>query len=282
MSQSVALATTRSSENVGIRRPCLVNVSRADGLPAWAPKAQRTMQPWVERSYRPTIERLPPPPQLVPESLSSEEPHPFDVAGMDDSALLAAVVGCSRETAAKWIGAAGSLARLSRFGVDDLVEMAGISPSEATRVLAACELGRRGVLRESRPAGPLHGAAEIARWFKLRLGAQFVQDIWIVGVDDSRGLHGVCRISHGDVHGRTLDPNAILAAISRMHVKTVALVHNHPSGDIDVCPEDMQFVLRAHRALLSARLKLADFIIVGPKAAYCSMAERGSLPGMHL
>lgn len=280
MSQSVALATTPSSMSVAMRRPCVVNESRADGLPAWAPKTQRTMQPWVDRPYRPAIKRLAPPAQLAPESFASEEPHPFDVAAMDDAALLAAVVGCSRETAAKWIAAAGSLARLSRFGVDDLVEMAGISPPEATRVLAACELGRRGVLRESRPTGPLHGAAEIARWFKLRIGTQFVQDIWIVGVDDSRGLHGVCRISHGDVHGRALDPNAILAAVARMHVKTVALVHNHPSGDVEVCPEDMQFVLRAHRALLSARLKLADFIIVGTKATYCSMAERGSLPGM--
>lgn len=261
------------------RRTCRVNESRADGLPVWAPLAQRTMQPWTLRAYRPKTERLPAPVQLAPESLASERPHPFDVAAMDDAALLVAVVGCSRETALKWIGAAGSLTRLSRFGIDDLVELAGISQSEAARVLAACELGRRGLLRETRPTGALHGAAEIARWFKLRIGGQFVQDIWIVGIDEAQGLHGVCRVSHGDVHGNTLDARSVITAASRMHVKAIAIVHNHPSGDVAVTPDDMRFVLRVHRAAISARIKLADFIILGPQSGYSSMAEHGTLPG---
>jgi DNA repair protein RadC len=279
--QPHVLATLRVP--VPARSTCRVNESRADGLPAWAPLTPRTMQPWGMRAYRPKIERLPQPPPLAPESLASERPHPFDVAAMDDAALLVAVVGCSRKTALKWIHAAGSLTRLSRFGIDDLVELAGISESEAMRVLAACELGRRGLLRESRPTGPLHGAAEIARWFKLRIGGQFVQDMLIVGIDEARGLHGACRISHGDVHGAALDTSSVLTAAARMHVKTIAIVHNHPSGDVAVTPEDLRFVLRVHRAALSARLKLADFIIVGPKSSYpsySSMAEQGTLPGI--
>jgi DNA repair protein RadC len=270
----------QSATDLVDRRTCRVNESRADGLPAWAPLTQRTMQPWTLRAHRPKVERLPNPAQLAPESLASERPHPFDVAAMDDAALLVAVVGCSRETALKWIGAAGSFTRLSRFGIDDLVELAGISQSEAARVLAACELGRRGLLRETRPTGALHGAAEIARWFKLRIGGQFIQDIWIVGIDEARGLHGVCRISHGDVHGNALDASAVITATSRMHVRTIAIVHNHPSGDVAVTPDDMRFVLRVHRAAISARMKLADFIILGPKSGYSSMAEQGTLPGM--
>lgn len=273
-------AHARSTVDLVDRRTCRVNESRADGLPAWAPLTPRTMQPWGLKAHRPKIERLPQPAPLAPESLASERPHKFDVAAMDDAALLVAVVGCSRETALRWIRAAGSLTRLSRFGIDDLTELAGISEADAARVLAACELGRRGLLRETRPSGPLCGSAEIARWFKLRIGGQFVQDMWIVGIDESRGLHGVCRISHGDVHGTALDTSAVITAASRMHVRTIAIVHNHPSGDVVVAPEDLRFVLRVHRAALSARLKLADFIIVGPKPGYSSMAEQGTLPGM--
>lgn len=276
----------RSAADLVDRRTCRVNEARADGLPSWAPPAKRTMQPWTMRAHRPKIERLPAPPNwgpqlaLAPGSLATEPPHPYDMVAMDDAALLVAIAGCSRETALKWLSAAGSLVRLSRFAIDDLVELAGISEPEAARILAACELGRRGLLRESRPAGPLYGAAEIARWFKLRIGGQFVQDIWVVGIDDSRGLHGVCRVSHGDVHGNALDVSSILAASSRMHTKTIVLVHNHPSGDLDVTSDDLRLVLRVHRAALSARMKLADFILVGPKSGYSSMAEQGTLPGM--
>jgi DNA repair protein RadC len=259
---------------------CQLNSTRPDGLPSWAPPTPRTMQPWTVRAYRPQVERLPAPVNFAPESFASEKPHPFDVAALDDAALLVTIVGCPRETALKWLAAAGSLLRLSRFSIDDLVELAGISQAEAARVLAACELGRRGLLRESRPMGPLHGAAEIARWFKLRIGGQFVQDIWVVGIDAARGLHGVCRISQGDVHGCSLDATAVLSAASKLHVKTIALVHNHPSGDLSFAPDDLRFVLRVHRAALSARLKLADFILVGPKPGYSSMAEQGTLPGL--
>lgn len=272
------LAKQRSEPLVGNRLD-RVNESRADGLPAWAPQTPRTMQPWALRAHRPKLERLPPPVQFAPQSMATERPHAFDMAAMDDAALLVAIVGCSRETALKWIGAAGSLARLSRFDIDDLIELSGMTESEAKRVLAAGELGRRGLLRESRPEGTLYGAAEIARWFKLRIGGQFVQDIWVVGIDDSRGLHGVCRVSHGDVHGETLDPGSVVTAASRMHVKRIALVHNHPSGDVSVTAEDMRFVMRVHRAVLSARMKLADVILVGPRTAYSSMAEQGTLPG---
>ncbi|MBK9258812.1 MAG: hypothetical protein IPM54_03135 [Polyangiaceae bacterium] len=280
--QSLAAMAVRPpsrSTDLGRSRVNRVNEARADGLPAWAPPTPRAMQPWSPREYRAKTVRLPPPAQLAPESLSAERPHPFDVAAMDDAALLVTVAGCSRETALKWIAAAGSLVRLSRFGIDDLVELAGISQADAARILAACELGRRGLVREARPTGPMYGAAEIARWFKLRIGGQFVQDIWIVGIDDARGLHGTCRISHGDVHGTALDVNAVTTAAAKMHVKTIAIVHNHPSGDVSVTPDDMRFVLRAHRAVLAARMKLADFIILGPKSGYSSMAEQGTLPG---
>jgi DNA repair protein RadC len=287
---SIPLASTLSSQSASseLRRPadivphptCRLNSPRADGLPTWAPPASSTLQPWTMRTYRPQVQRLPPPITFAPESFASEKPHPFDMAAMDDAALLVAITGCSRENALQWLSAAGSLVRLSRFSIDDLVELAGISKAEAARILAACELGRRGLLRESRPNGPLHGAAEIARWFKLRIGGQFIQDIWVVGIDSSRGLQGICRISQGDVHGCTLETRAVISAASKLHVKTIAIVHNHPSGDLTVAPDDLRFVLGVHRAALSARIKLADFIIVGPKPGYSSMAEQGTLPGL--
>lgn len=270
----------RGSSDLVPHPSCKLNSARADGLPSWAPPVARTMQPWTMRAYRPQIQRLPPPMTFAPESLASEKPLPSDMAAMDDAALLVAIAGCPRESALKWLAAAGSLVRLSRFSIDDLVELAGISQSEAARILAACELGRRGLLRESRPSGPLHGAAEIARWFKLRIGGQFVQDIWVVGIDASRGLQGICRISQGDAHGCALETHAVITAASKLHVKTFVIVHNHPSGDLSVTPDDLRFVLRVHRAALSARLKLADFILVGPKPGYSSMAEQGTLPGL--
>jgi len=204
---------------------------------------------------------------------------PLDVGALDEATLLAIVLGSGREAALEKLERAQTLIRLSRFDVEDLIELAGATREEAERIAAACELGRRSVLHESRPRGPLVGAAALARWFRLRIGGMFVQEIWAVGIDSYGAIRGGARVSRGDVHGAALDPAKVVGVASRLRVKTLALVHNHPSGNVDATPEDLRFVLLVHRAALAAGVRLADCVIVGPTASYTSLAERGVLPG---
>jgi DNA repair protein RadC len=234
---------------------------------------------WSARRKKKPKRPLPPAPPLAARLLEAPSAPSLDVGDDDDAALLERILGCSREQAARLLAGAGSLVRLARFGVDDLVALTGASQAEAERIAAACELGRRGLVQEARPAGPQLGAAAIARWFRLRIGGLFVQEIWIAGLDEAGALRGACRVSRCDVHGAGLDAGAAVRKALDMRAKTAILVHNHPSADLAVTPDDLRFTLGVHRAALSAGVRLADSILVGPTSGYASMAEQGVLPG---
>ncbi len=222
--------------------------------------------------------RLPPAPELGP-AAPPQTAAPLDVGALLDSALLAAVLGCTEDRAADILARAGSLIRLARFGLDDLMEIARVSRADAKRIAAACELGRRSLVFESRPRGPLVGVAPLARWFRLHIGGMFVQEVWVAGLDDAGALRGVWRVSRGDVHGGMLDAAAVVRGAARMRFKHIILAHNHPSGSLVTTPEDLRFVLRIHRAALAAGIKLVDCLITGPTDGYTSLAEQGVLPG---
>jgi DNA repair protein RadC len=235
----------------------------------WPRRAPRRAQRRIPKA--PDVDRSEAPPLQARASL--------DVAAMDEATLLAAVLGCTRDAALDMLAGAGTLVRLAHFGVEDLVELAGASRTDAERIAAACELGRRSVVHAARPTGPLLGAAALARWFRLRIGGMFVQEIWVVALDDAGAIRGGSRISRGDVHGGALEVGAVVRAATKIRAKTIVLVHNHPSGDIGATPDDLRFVLLVHRAALASGVKLADCVIVGPAAGYTSLAEQGVLPG---
>jgi DNA repair protein RadC len=234
---------------------------------------------WTTRRRKKRKQPLPPAPTSALSTLEAPAGPALDVAADEDAALLERILGCSHEQAARLLAGAGSLVRLARFGVDDLVALTGASRADAERIAAACELGRRGLVQEARPAGPQLGATAIARWFQLRIGGLFVQEIWMAGLDEAGALRGACRVSRCDVHGAGLDAGAAVRKALDMRAKTAILVHNHPSADIAVTPDDLRFTLRVHRAALSAGVRLADSILVGPTSGYASMAEQGVLPG---
>jgi len=223
-------------------------------------------------------ERLPPAPELGP-SIPPQTAPPVDTGALAEAALLAAVLGCTEERAAGILARAGSLVRLARFGIDDIVELTRVSRADAERIAIACEIGRRSLLLESRPTGPIVGVAPLARWFRLHIGGMFVQEVWAAGLSDDGALRGAWRVSRGDVHGCGVDPAVVVRGATRLRVKHVILAHNHPSGSLVTTHDDLRFVLRVHRAALAAGIKLVDCLITGPTAGYTSLAEEGVLPG---
>lgn len=204
---------------------------------------------------------------------------PFDACLQREAPLLALVLGCTEEAAATMLARVGSLARLARFEVEELIDIAQCSRAEAERIAAACELGRRGLVHETRPVGPLLGVAALARWFRLRIGGLLIQETWMVALNDAGGVRGAVRVSRADIHGCGIDAAAVMRLAKRSRVERIILVHNHPSGDVAATREDLGFVLRVHRAGLSANVKLVDCIITGPTDRYTSLAEQGVLPG---
>jgi DNA repair protein RadC len=88
-------------------------------------------------------------------------------------------------------------------------------------------------------------------------------------------------LSTGSVNESPVYPREIVKAALLHDAHTVILAHNHPSGNPEPSPQDIEITKHIHQALNTVRINLVDHIISGSNG-YVSFAERGLVLGNNL
>lgn len=83
-------------------------------------------------------------------------------------------------------------------------------------------------------------------------------------------------VSIGSTDSAVMSIREIIRRAIMSNSSGVVLVHNHPSGNFDPSPDDIQLSKRMKEAMEICNLKLVDSIIIGDNG-YCSLSERGIL-----
>ncbi len=81
-------------------------------------------------------------------------------------------------------------------------------------------------------------------------------------------------ISQGTVNMTAVSPREVFNVAIKNMATSIALVHNHPSGDPQPSTEDISVTDMIVQAGKVIRIPILDHVIIG-KNAYCSFKERG-------
>jgi len=89
----------------------------------------------------------------------------------------------------------------------------------------------------------------------------------------------------GGVEQATATTHQLIKVAMLCSARSMIMVHNHPSGDVQPSPSDVRFTAKIKKALDCVDVNFADHIIVGPKAGavdvhYASFADMGLLDGI--
>ncbi len=165
---------------------------------------------------------------------------------------------------------------LSRRESGSFLNVHGVGPAKAARVLAAVELSRR--IASDRPAerpdynphtfGPTL-VSGYSRHAQERLGAAFL---------DSR--HGVMfqrEIYVGTINNALVATRDIVRHGLIENAAAVVVYHNHPSGNPQPSAEDLLYTDKLKNSLSLVDLELVDHIIIGAHRYY-SMMHKGYFP----
>jgi DNA repair protein RadC len=191
------------------------------------------------------------------------------LAALSDIDLLALVIGTGAEgesavgIAARLLDATRGLVGLSRLGGQGLATRRGIGPAKAARILAAVELGKRTLVAalEDERETVLSFDAVVA-WARPRLVALEHEEVWLLTLDGKNGLLGAARVAQGGLHGCALTPRDILRPALREGGSAIVVIHNHPSGDPNPSPEDIQMTEALAVACDVVGIELLDHVIV--------------------
>ena len=221
--------------------------------------------------------------------LCREAPAPLDEASpavgfaegaspASDADLIRLVAGDPELPAEKLLTLLGGLPVVADAGVGALVDAADLAPEQARRLVAALELGRRVLERARRPRSVVASPADVVRLMEMRLAPLDHEQMWLLALDGRSGVRGMRCVSRGGRHGCAVTARDLLRVALLDGASAMVLVHNHPSGDPEPSPEDIEMTEFVARAGEAAGVPLVDHVVVAPSGAYASLLERGHRP----
>ena len=199
---------------------------------------------------------------------------------LGDNELIAVLLGTgvrSRDALAvaqDVLVAARNAGGLTRLGVDELVRVPGVGASRAARVLAAVELGRRTVMQEAGERPQLSTPEAVGRYLLPLFGGHREERFGVVMLDAKNRLIRAELISVGTVSASLAHPREVFRAATVASASSIAVFHNHPSGDPRPSDDDVTLTRQLVGAGDVMGIQLVDHIILGDGRWFSFRAAR--------
>lgn len=213
-----------------------------------------------------------------PDDLPREKLARLGVRGLADGELLAIVLGHgtvqrpARDIAASLLRDLGGIHGLARVSGSRLAMVPGVGAAQASRVIAAVELGRRTLFVWPEAKLPLHEPSVAAQFLLPRFGAHPVERFGVVLLDGRHRFLGVHIVSEGTIDATLALPRDVYREATIGGAAAVLLFHNHPSGDPTPSRDDVALTRRLAAAGRIVGIDLVDHMILAD-AQWVSLRE---------
>lgn len=172
----------------------------------------------------------------------------------------------------------GSLRRLGGAEPGELATAHGIGPARACTLVAAFELGRRAAAEPARRDARVQGPGDVYRRLGPTLRDRKQEEFWALYLDTQNRVISERRVTVGLLNSSLVHPREVFAPAIARAAASVILAHNHPSGDPDPSPEDLEVTWQLVESGRLLGIPVRDHIVIGD-GRYISLLERGLVPG---
>ena len=220
--------------------------------------------------------------ELTPGDRPREKLLAHGAPGLGDNELVALVLGSgcrNRDALAvanELLTERGGLHGLSRSTADDLGRAAGVGRAKAAQLLAAIELGRRTLMQAPHHRAQLLSPYETAAFLMPVFGGRPVEQFGLVLLDTKYRVIRTTIVSVGTLNSTVVEPRDVFREAALGSATAVVVFHNHPSGDPNPSPDDVELTRRLNAAGALLGIDLVDHVILGD-ARYFSFKEMGYL-----
>ncbi len=186
----------------------------------------------------------------------------------DDSGHLEA-------TANELLTRCGDIRSLGNLSIAELQEMAGLSGPEAVRLLAMLEVGRRVGLAGKGDLKEVSDAEFVADYFGYLRDEKREHFVALL-LDAKNQIIRPTTIHIGTLTKSLVGPREVFREAIREGASAVIVAHNHPSGDPEPSPEDIDVTERLDDIGRVLEIPLLDHVILG-EHKFVSLRARGVL-----
>ena len=169
-----------------------------------------------------------------------------------------------------------NLNTLAKWEVCDYSRFKGMGPAKCITVMAALELGKRRKLQNIRERLRITCSKDIYEIFQPLMCDLAQEEFRVLLLNQATKLIDKIRISSGGIDGTYADVRSILREALMQRATQIAVVHNHPSGNIQPSQPDRTLTEHIRKAADTMNIRLIDHVIVCEDGFY-SFADEGLL-----
>ena len=145
----------------------------------------------------------------------------------------------------------------------ELTRISGVGVAKSCQIAAAIELGKR---LASKPRGKkvkVTTPEDIAFFLMEDMRYMKKECFKILLLNTKNEVMSVEEISQGNINSSIVDPREVFSPAVRKSAASIALVHNHPSGNPKPSTADIKVTERLKKAGEILDIKVVDHIIIG-------------------
>jgi len=150
----------------------------------------------------------------------------------------------------------------------------GIGAAKAAQIKAALELGYRLSLENLAERPSIHSPADAAALVQYQMSALPQENLWVINLDTRNRVIFIEKLYAGSLNSSMVRVGELFKPAIQRNAAAIILVHNHPSGDPNPSPEDINLTRTAVQAGTLLDLQVLDHLIIG-QGRFVSMKEKG-------
>jgi DNA repair protein RadC len=191
------------------------------------------------------------------------------VMALGDNELVAIVLGTGTRSrgaltvARDVIEIAEGVPGLARITLDELCRVRGVGVSRAARMLAAVELGRRTLFGDGPERPQMLSTGDLVAYLAPRYSGGAVERFGVVLLDQRQRVIRSLILSTGTAEVSIAHPRDVFRAALLASASSLALFHNHPSGDPRPSAVDRLVTTKLVAAGELMSIEVIDHIILG-------------------
>ena len=220
--------------------------------------------------------------QLAPQDRPREKLARSGVAALGDNELIAVLLGSGTKSrdalavAQDVLKLSGGVSGLTQVRLDELLRISGVGGSRAARLLAAVELGRRALSGPNDRRQRFVTPGDIGRYLLALHSGHREERFGLVLLDAKLRLIRSETLSVGTLDASLVHPREVFRAAALGSASTIAVFHNHPSGDPTPSADDRLLTSRLVAAGDLMGIEVIDHVILGT-GRWFSFREAGIL-----
>ena len=168
----------------------------------------------------------------------------------------------------------GGVTGLAQANFEELCATYGMGEAKATQIKAALELGRRLMVASPAERLQVRSPVDVANLLMLEMSLLEQEQLRVVLLDTKNFVIRVHTVYSGSLNSAVVRISEVFREAIRSNSASIAVVHNHPSGDPTPSPEDVRVTEMIVEAGALLDIDVLDHLIIG-RNRFVSLKERG-------